>query len=200
MEWKREAFLNQGPTTEKAQLCQSAFWICEKEEHMGDLFRISLSLSQCESSESLCIKKHNCSDHQSCRATGRAPVFPLIFQSMCVHQMCNILPGLIGIWKDVYETCVKTFLKGTYMCAPNFIVCTRPTACVRAHSLEGTLPSSFSDCFTIVPDRLQSHNKMKGITLCAAYINASIVEDSALGASNFITAISKLKTVLSQQP
>ena len=40
---------------------------------------------------------------------------------------------------DMYETCAKTFLEETSMCAPSFLVCTRLTACVCTHSLEGTL-------------------------------------------------------------
>jgi len=33
----------------------------------------------------------------------------------------------------------KTFLEGTFMCAQSFLGCTCLTACVRAHSLKGTL-------------------------------------------------------------
>jgi len=33
----------------------------------------------------------------------------------------------------------KTFLEGTFICTPSFLVCARLTTCVHAHSLEGTL-------------------------------------------------------------
>ena len=59
---------------------------------------------------------------------------------------CNILPGLICIWIDVYEICVKTFWKEIFVCAPSFLVCAHLMVCVRmnVHSLEGTLPLMIS--------------------------------------------------------
>jgi len=53
-------------------------------------------------------------------------MFPLIFK-VCVRitfPLCNILPGLICIWNDMYEVCAKTFFEGTFMCAQSFRVCT----------------------------------------------------------------------------
>jgi len=32
------------------------------------------------------------------------------------------------------EKMCKTFLKGTFMCVPSFLVCANLTACVRAHT------------------------------------------------------------------
>ena len=43
----------------------------------------------------------------------------------------------------------KTFLQGTFMCAPRFLVCARLMTCVYAHSLEGTLMLNFSEFKTI---------------------------------------------------
>ena len=63
-------------------------------------------------------------------------MFLLIFQSLCTHKvfLCNILPGIICIRNDVCELCANTFLDGIFMCAPNFLVCARLTACVCAHT------------------------------------------------------------------
>ena len=62
---------------------------------------------------------------------ARQATFPQIFK-ICVRikfLLCNILPGLNGIWNDVYEIRTKAFLEGT------------STMYVREHarSLEGTL-------------------------------------------------------------
>jgi len=39
----------------------------------------------------------------------------------------------------------NTFLEGTFVCAPSFLVCARLTTCVRAHThiLEGTLDVNY---------------------------------------------------------
>src|SRR6218665_453952 len=58
----------------------------------------------------------------------RSAMFPLICK-VCKRNC---------IWNDVYEICAKTFLEGTFMCAPSFLVCARLKACVHTHSLEGT--------------------------------------------------------------
>ena len=59
------------------------------------------------------------------------------FFKVCVRikfPLCNILPGLSCIWIDIYEICAETFLEGTFMCAPSFLVCAHLTACVRTHT------------------------------------------------------------------
>ena len=61
-------------------------------------------------------------------------MFPLIFK-VSVHMkflLCNILPGLVWIWNDVYEIVAKAFLEGIFMCAPCFLVCARLTTCMCA--------------------------------------------------------------------
>src|SRR6218665_2731320 len=85
------------------------------------------------------------------------PMFPLIFK-VCVCDraykisvLCNILPGLICIWNDVYEIIIcKTFLEGTFMCAPSFLVCARLTACVHVHSSKGTLARANHNAHTLM--------------------------------------------------
>ena len=48
--------------------------------------------------------------------------------------LCDILPEIICIWNAVYEICAKTFLEGTFMCTPSFLVCAHLMACVCART------------------------------------------------------------------
>ena len=59
---------------------------------------------------------------------------------MCIKfLLCNILPGLIRIWNDIYEICAKTFLEGTFMRAPSFLVWARVPARERVHTRTGNI-------------------------------------------------------------
>ena|SRR6218665_19407 len=43
-------------------------------------------------------------------------------KSVCLKfLLCNILPGLICIWNNVYKIFAKTFLKGKFMSASSFL-------------------------------------------------------------------------------
>src|SRR6218665_1303309 len=72
-------------------------------------------------------------------------MFLLTFLNVCVRiklLLCNILPGLICIWKDVYEICAKTFLEGKFMCAKNFLCALVSRFVAHSLALEGALVHS----------------------------------------------------------
>src|SRR6218665_303961 len=68
-------------------------------------------------------------------------MFPLIFESLCAHKikflLCNILPGLICIWKDVYEIMCKHFRK-EHLCARQVFFCALVSrlVCARTRALQ----------------------------------------------------------------
>src|SRR6218665_1642082 len=80
--------------------------------------------------------------HQQVSTTASLPafligwsLFPLISQGLRAHT--TFYQSEFGTMCMKYVQ--KTFLEGTFMCAQSFLVCTRLTACVCAHSLKGTL-------------------------------------------------------------
>src|SRR6218665_2485020 len=84
------------------------------------------------------IRQHKCLLAQI-NCSGRKPVslrilinVPSNFSKCVCKQflLCNILPGLICICNDMYEICAKTFLEGTFMCAPSFLLCAGLMACL----------------------------------------------------------------------
>src|SRR6218665_447681 len=55
---------------------------------------------------------------------GSPGQFSLSFFSLCVKfSLCNILPGLICIWSDMYGISAKTLLEGTFVCTQSFLMC-----------------------------------------------------------------------------
>ena len=73
------------------------------------------------------------------RRTHSRPMFSLIFQSLCAHKISFVqhFIRLVCVFNDVYEICAKTFLEGTFMCAPSFLVradCALLMACVHTHA------------------------------------------------------------------
>ena len=97
-------------------------------------------------------------------------MFPLIFESLCAHKikflLCNILPGLICIWKDVYEIMCKHFRK-EHLCARQVFFCALVSRLVcartRALQLRGNIVDDlFSQVYSLsvlVPQNVSNRHK-----------------------------------------
>ena len=74
--------------------------------------------------------------------------YSLKFFEVCVclkFLLCNIWPGLICSWNDVYEISAKTFLEGVFMCTPIFL-CALISQLVYVHTraqLRGNIASDY---------------------------------------------------------
>ena len=68
-------------------------------------------------------------------------MLPLICLSLCAHKSSFVQHFTRTRLYLERRICAKTFLEGTFMCAPRFFFCafvSRPM-CAHAHSLEGAL-------------------------------------------------------------